>query len=306
MHTAVRVVALLIVVAFWGLYVATNWKALSHYPWQLDYLRLLLAVALWCLYFTCMAGIWVCAARWAGATISMGAGVWVWVSSMLARYVPGSIWHVAGRVYTASRIGIPAEVTFVSTLVEQVLTVAGELIVFTITLPIWPNLPPSSTLLALIVIPMALLGLHPRALNTVLHLVSRALKRPPAAIPLGYRHLLLLQVGYCGTAFVNGLAFFVLAGTLDQDLGRQLPLLVGSYLLARAIGFLSLITPTGIGVREAVLVAALSPYSPSAAMASALLARFLSTAAEGLNVVLLKIAISVHRLPITDNEKLTQ
>lgn len=101
---------------------------------------------------------------------------------------------------------------------------------------------------------------------------------------------------------VNGLAFFVLAGTLDQDLSRQLPLLVGGYLLARAIGFLSLITPTGIGVREAVLVAALSPYSPSAAMASALLARFLSTAAEGLNVVLLKIAVSVHRLPITDNE----
>lgn len=306
MHTVVRVVALLIVVAFWGLYVTTNWQVLSHYPWQLDYLRLLLAVALWCAYFTFMAGIWVYAARWAGATISMGAGMWIWVSSMLARYVPGSIWHVAGRIYTASRIGVSAEVTFVSTLVEQVLTVAGELIVFTITLPIWPNLPPSSTLLALTVVPMALLGLHPRVLNIVLRLISRALKRPPAAIPLGYRNLLLLQLGYCGAALVNGLAFFVLAGTLDQDLGRQLPLLVGGYLLARAIGFLSLITPTGIGVREAVLVAALSPYSPSVAMASALLARFLSTAAEGLNVVLLKVAISVRRLPIVDNEDFAQ
>ena len=257
-----------------------------------------LATVLWGCYLTMMAMNWVLAARGAGAKVSLHAGVKIWLTSMPARYIPGNVWHVAGRFYLGAQAGLPAEATFVSSVVEQVLTVASELLVFVLLLPFWPGLPAIGFLGPIIAILLGLLALQPRVLAMALHLAGRMLRRPPTASALRYHQLLLLLLGYMTAALMNGVAFAVVAAQLGGVDWTQFPLLAGSYLLARAIGFLSLVTPAGLGVREALLAGLLAPHlSLPLATAVSLLARFLATAAEGLAALGINIVAVARRDP---------
>src|SRR3990172_6058195 len=205
MRAAVRLVALVIVVGFWGWYFAANARTLLEHPWQISGWPLAIAAFLWCCYFLLMAAGWVLAVRCSDGNLGWRLGAGIWLSSMPARYVPGNVWHIAGRLYLATRAGVPAETTVLSSVVEQVLTVASELIVFLLLLPFWPGLPALGSLGPLLGVPLALLGLHPRLLRAALRLMSRILKRPLAVSPPRYGQLLIVLIWYVATAFVNGL-----------------------------------------------------------------------------------------------------
>jgi uncharacterized membrane protein YbhN (UPF0104 family) len=73
---------------------------------------------------------------------------------------------------------------------------------------------------------------------------------------------------------VTGLAFAALVHSLHPLAAADVPLAVAAYAGAYAIGFLALITPAGLGVREGVLTVALAQIMPvGAALAVALLSR---------------------------------
>lgn len=296
MPTLARLGGLLAIFGLSGWYVVTNWGAFVAYKWQLAMLPLALVLALWCSYFVIMAVGWVLAVRRAGAKLGFTAGAGIWVSSMPARYLPGNVWHVAGRLYLARQSGVTADAVLLSSVIEQVLTVAGEVIIFLLALPFWPNLPTAGLVGPLVTVPFALIGLHPRVVALALRFAARLLHQQIVALPLGYQQLLPLLLWYVAAALVNGLAFFVLASALGAGDAPQLPLLAGGYLLARSIGFLSLLTPAGLGVREAVLAAVLSPYMPlTMATVAGLMARVLSTVAEALTVLAVNALIALRR-----------
>jgi hypothetical protein len=80
-----------------------------------------------------------------------------------------------------------------------------------------------------------------------------------------------------------GVATWLLARDLNPGVGgvRLLLLVAGGYALAWTAGFLVLVVPAGAGVREAVLVLALSPaLAAGPATLLALVARLLATVAD--------------------------
>ncbi len=97
----------------------------------------------------------------------------------------------------------------------------------------------------------------------------------------------LLLWGCCG------LAFFLFIKSLSPVEWSQLPVIIGIYATAWTIGFLSFITPSGLGVREGMLSLLLTVYLPPAtATLVALLSRLWSTLAE---LVLASAALALHR-----------
>src|SRR5690606_40874765 len=73
----------------------------------------------------------------------------------------------------------------------------------------------------------------------------------------------------------------VLVSGADGAGPRVWPLAAGAYALAWTLGVLFVFAPAGIGVRELVLTAALSPVlSPGAALLVAALSRLVMTAAD--------------------------
>jgi hypothetical protein len=254
-----------------------------------------------------MAASWTFCARKAGGHLQLLTGCWIWASSMPARYVHGNIWHMAGRAYLGNQHNVSTEVTLLSSTVEQILTIGGELVVFVILLPFWGMLPTTTLLAPILLVPVGLIALHPKSIAMLLRFVSRILHRPCAAIPLSYSDMLILLGWYTLAALINGLAFLALANLLGIASRDNWTLLVGGYLLARTIGFLSLITPAGIGVREAALVAILASTVPMPlATMLALGARVFSTIAEGLSLGAFNIAFWHKHQPKTQSASLLE
>jgi hypothetical protein len=72
-----------------------------------------------------------------------------------------------------------------------------------------------------------------------------------------------LVAGYALYWAVTGLAFAALVAALHPLDAGDVPLVMAAYAAAYAAGFLALLTPAGLGVREGVLVVALAPVLPA-------------------------------------------
>jgi len=216
----------------------------------------------------------------------------------MARYVPGNVWHVLTRVLWVERYGVPMAKGFASMVMELATKIASAALVFAVSLLWWQdtralaNSVPRPALIGVVVVgvPLLLLGLHPRALRWALNKGLRILKRDEIDLSLRYRDVLAVTGYWAASWLVAGVGFYLLIRAVVPASLPASAILVatGIYALAWDIGFLSFITPSGIGFREAAIVALLlasglvapGPASVGVATVIALLARLLTTLAE--------------------------
>jgi uncharacterized membrane protein YbhN (UPF0104 family) len=111
--------------------------------------------------------------------------------------------------------------------------------------------------------------------------VLRLTRRPPSDLRLSFGQVLFLLVFHGFIWLTYGVAFTLFWSALFPLDMRDLPRLSGAFAGAYAIGFLSLLTPSGLGVREGALVFFLSgAYPPAVVAVVALLSRLWLIAAE--------------------------
>lgn len=215
--------------------------------------------------------------------------------SMLAKYVPGGVWTPAARVLAMRRAGITdTPVVLVSILVEVALSAVAGIFVFVIGL-LWvsdvdaPLLP----LAALAVV--CLIPVHPRIFRP---LAGRVLRRFGAselpALPLGIT--LRLVVFYSFTWLVGGTALFFLLRSVggDPDV-LSIAFLGGTSAVGAIVAVLSIIAPSGLGVREASMYGLLlAVVSEGVALGATVLNRLTITGVEA--ALLLIPAVSAWRL----------
>jgi len=163
-----------------------------------------------------------------------------------------------------------------------------------------------------VAIPLLLLGLHPRLLEAALNLGLRLLKRAPTRLTLRYRDLLAITLYWSVSWVVAGIGFALLTRSIvSTPLPPALVALgIGIYALWWDIGFLSFITPSGIGFRElaiaALMVAAGVVVGPGAdviAFVVAMVSRLLSTGSELISISLAYLAFGgkLPTPPATDD-----
>lgn len=259
-----RFVVIGVVVVAWAWFLGTQLEGLRSYSWQIGAGSLLLATACGAAYFLGLAVCWTWLLRSvAGATgsIALAAGVRVWTSSMLSRYVPGNIWHLLGRVAFAGSLGVSKGQVLASAAVEQLLTLVGAAAVFALSVPFWRG-SPGAYLWLLLLVPVALLLLHPRLSGPVVALAARLLRRPELAWRYSYGEIVGIVAAYTAANLASGLALLVVLGALAPVDAGAGALVIGVSGLAWAVGYLSFLTPSGLGVREAVLAALLAQIVP--------------------------------------------
>jgi uncharacterized membrane protein YbhN (UPF0104 family) len=130
-----------------------------------------------------------------------------------------------------------------------------------------------------------LIVLHPRILNGLLNFALRILKREPITLTLRYSDILLITLAWCGSWLLAGLAFYFLTLAFWPGLPLiALPICMGIYAIAWDFGFVTFITPSGLGFRElaiAVLFGLAIPSIPVGVVAIiTLIQRVVSTLAE--------------------------
>jgi len=196
----------------------------------------------------------------------------------LGKYIPGTVWSFAAMIELAREHGAPPRRTFGATTLGLAASLGCALLLAAATLSRqiaregwW--------LLALI--PMILIGLHPRVLTWGLNLALRILRREALDRVLSgadmAKALAWTMLGW----LVYGVHLWVLVADMRPGGVSLYPIAAGAYALAWATGILTVVIPAGIGVREGAMVLALSPVlGTSQALVVAVVSRVVFSAAD--------------------------
>ena len=201
--------------------------------------------------------------------------------SMLAKYIPGGVWTPAARVVAMRRAGVrDTPKVLASVLLEAGLSAVAGVLVFVASLTAVDDV--NTSLLPLLAF-AALLAflLHPRVFRPL----ARRVLRPFGAsdVPaLQYRTMVYLLVYYSFTWLVGGAALYFLIRAVGEDPGiGVIPFLGGTSAVGAIVAVVSIIAPSGLGVREASMYGLMLAVTTSgAALGATVLNRVAITVVE--------------------------
>ncbi|WP_017595077.1 lysylphosphatidylglycerol synthase domain-containing protein [Nocardiopsis potens] len=236
------------------------------------------------------AGLWCQMMAWRallsglGARLPVAAAARVVFVGQLGKYLPGSVWAFAAQVELARDREVARHRGAAATVLAVAVTLTVNLAVAAGTLPFTSEGAARRWWWALALAPVLLAALHPAVVTRALRLLLRLLRRPAAdveAVAIGGRPMAAALAWTLAAWVPLALHIGVLVSGADGAGPRVWPLAAGAYALAWTLGVLFVFAPAGIGVRELVLTAALSPVlSPGAALLVAALSRLVMTAAD--------------------------
>lgn len=236
------------------------------------------------------------------ARVSVRAGAYVYAVSNIAKYLPGNVFHFAGRQILGARVGWSHYAIAQATLLEIAAMVTGLCVIILVV-----GLSSSGDALARTMFgDGSLLVSHWRNIVIALLICGAG-----ALVILSRVRILERIFGVSPRAFLIVLcldtAFFALYALLAVIFASQLPVaseasswatVIIAYLLAWLAGFVVLGAPAGLGVREAVLVLLLSGTAGdgnATALGLGLGMRFVNTLGDALSAGL---AYALGRSPI--------
>ena len=268
--------------AFLFLFVATQWGKLPDYDWRFSPGWLAAAVAAVTVFYAIQPELWRLVLHTMGEHGDHKQLRAAWGKSLIARYVPTSALMVVGRVVLAERAGITKRVCLASIVYELGIGICAAVIggaYFFITLPALEDQPARYAIL--VVIPIALVGLHPRVFKPLTDWAFGKLGREPLPQPLPYSRVLMLVPCYLTGWFLVGFGLFAFASALQPIPVEELPYVAAAYPVAFCVSVLTFIVPSGLGTRDATLATALDAVLPlTVATAIAVAFRILQTAVE--------------------------
>ncbi|MCU1527342.1 MAG: hypothetical protein JWP75_1105 [Frondihabitans sp.] len=259
LRTVAQIVFGLLAVAFLIYAIAKNWKpmldGLSEVAWPLIIASA--ACVIVGLYVNMLS--WRAIVRSLGTDLSRPEASSVFFTSQLGKYIPGGIWPVVASARLGKAFGLSAIISVGSMTIALLLSatvglVYGVGVLFTI-----PALVTHYWYLLVLLLVGGLIVLVPPVLNRVIRLALKLLRKDgalptilprPFAAAIGWSIMSWFFLGSALACLAFGTSGFSFRVLLDG---------VSGYGLGWVAGFVAIIAPAGVGVREAVLVFVLGP-----------------------------------------------
>ncbi len=247
---------------------------------EADYVEFTLALAVLAVYYLVFViGFMRILGAW-GVRLSYPGALRAEMVSMLAKYVPGGVWTPAARILALRRAGVTdGGLIFAAMMVEAGLSAVSGVIVFAVSLvwvrsvdiAIWPIIA-----FAIVIGVM----LHPRVFKWI---ATKLLSRFGTHVPdLPDGLVLGLLVFYAFTWLIGGVALWLLVRSVGASPGIEtIPFLAGVCAVGAIVAVLAIITPSGLGPRDASMAKLMVAVVPSgAALGAAVLNRLAITVVE--------------------------
>lgn len=289
------VVSAIFIFLIWN--VSKQWETLSSIQWKFRPGNFILFLLFLLPIYALDAFSWHLVTRALGAHITYMKNFQIWVFSNAGRFLPGSIWQYAGRVYLAGQAGMSKTQAITAVVAEALFALLLGALVILLTLTFW-KLPIGGveeglikfiaalgTLLLVVVI--ALLSNKSAAVYMV-KLLGRVTKKGEVLNSINIPFFYLPKVA--GSFFLQfvcgGLVLFFLSRSVVDLTLDLMPVFVGIYAASWLLGYISIFAPSGLGVQEIILATLLSSYMPfPLAVALAILFRISFLSSETLALV---------------------
>ena len=178
--------------------------------------------------------------------------------SQLGKYIPGKLWSYMVQIYWLASKGVPKTTVLYLNIVTTSLTILVSMLMgclFLIMLPDWYHLKTEILIFIGLLLIINLVLLNNSFLRFFIEMFSRIIKQNISFHQLSTRRIISMQFLY-----ITGAFFWILAGcfiTLGIGFGldgQRILFIAAAMLLGDVIGFLILIAPGGLGVREGTML----------------------------------------------------
>lgn len=299
----VQVTVLLAIAFFFGWFLVRNWEDLRMLSLQCNVWYVLLALLLLGIFFVLLILGWLQILRWMGFPLDILSGARDWFVSQLGKYVPGKVLMAVSRVYLVAREGIAPPIGLLSLYLEIGLLILAGLLLYLTTWPVWGISSPY-TWLSLAALPIGLVLIYPPLLECTLNWALRLLRQKPIRLYLRYGQVLLLLLFYMVSWCVYGASQYCLIVAFCPLRAEEFLPILGISSLSWVLGFLALLAPAGLGIREGVQALLLAQFLPTAvATITPLFSRLLWSLGEGLGIVIAVVGVAVRRCRVCRQAK---
>jgi glycosyltransferase 2 family protein len=285
-------------------FVSKQWVAIAESVRGLHPSWLMLLVASVCVGvgYAVLIAAWRSLLEQWESPLSVGDATRIWFVSSLGKYVPGKVWAIGAMALLAKEAGASPVAATGSAIVMQLLNIAAGFLVIAVAGAgeLWA-LSPWLRVAAWVTIAAtgAAVLFGPAALRLAVTGAARLMRKPIPSLPTLSRPLLAVIFGANVVAWIAygvgfGLFWVALLGRGGGVTSSTLAVYTASYLL----GFLALVAPGGLGVREAALTGlliALRLASPADAAVLAGASRIWLTVLEIIPGLVFLPGISVRR-----------
>jgi len=302
-----KYVLILVVVYFVGKKVADNWSEVVTYRWTINPLLLVLSVAAHLVTFAMLSRVWCYLIAGFGYRVPFPAAFKISYIANLGRYIPGKIWPVFGMVYLARKIDVNEEAAVASWGLAQMFAIPASFLACLLMAAFQPDMFTDEigrfagvgvyAATAVVCLLSLLMILVPNKVLSLFNQLLKLLRRPQISFRLGKYTALQVYLGYLLSWLMFGFSFWLfLNAIIDRP---QVPITGGitAFVLAYQIGYLTVFSPGGLGVRELVLTSLLVPFVGPVAAGVAVASRLWNIISEILAaLVAFRIKLSGNKL----------
>jgi glycosyltransferase 2 family protein len=228
----------------------------------------------------------------------------IYFMSQLGRYIPGKIWMVVGKFEALRRKGFDLYWVTAASFIEMLLMSLGAGIVLASCLVITPvdqfEIISAAAPVLLIIGLFILLFVKP-LIALFFRIFQPILKNIEGQVTnhiknLNNGPLIIISYGYCLSWLIQGIAFYFLIISLKPEIQFS-SIFIFTYVAAWLTGFIAIFSPSGIGVRESIMILLLSlNMSTTEATVVSVLARVWSTSVE---ILITLISVFINRVSST-------
>lgn len=258
-----QAVAAVVIIALAARSVMRDWDDVraGSMVWRLD-AGLIVASLLvtWAMYIL-LIHAWRAVLQTWGERLAWGTAVRIWFVSSLGKYIPGKLWALAAMAVMAERAGVSGAAATASSIVMQMVSITTGVAVALALLG--AEVVAGSTSFGMtgvaVLTALTLAGTAVVASPQVMGWLGRVIGRPgnvrhvgPLALAHATIPSLVAWLGY-GTAL-----FLLVRGTLPE-VTLTWATATGAFAASYIAGYLAVIAPGGLGVREGALILILGP-----------------------------------------------
>jgi hypothetical protein len=233
-----------------------NWPQVQHEIHRIDWGRFAVASVMFAIFLLLFRAVsWRRVLKGFGFKLPVCAAVRIWSTSEMARYLPGAIWQVLGRVYLIRPYGVNTVISSTSQILELcIFLFANVMVAGTCLLWYLAKISDHSTRMALIAViclmPTLAALLHPKIFYGLVNRVLGRIGRPAIVQRLrGWKLVKLLGYIILGLGWQSAAVFLIAQPLLHLKVDWWW-MVAAAYCLAWIAGFLAFWAPGGFGVRE--------------------------------------------------------
>ncbi len=243
----------------------SNWQQVSFKNLRFNWLFIIISYFFYACILLLTSFAWKLALACVGEKIKFMQSLSITAFSFLLRYVPGKIWGMLGQVWlTKKEGGISEKKGGVCVILTTVISILSGLFLILIMFPFVSKNRFSSNLYFLFaIVPLFFVILYPPIFTKVINFGLKMFKKKGIEFAIGYNQILKLLSLYILLWITQCIGIYFLIGSFYSIKPSFFISLCGIYPAAWVIGFLSFITPAGLGVREGILSYLFSFYLPT-------------------------------------------